>query len=131
MVRVAIIGASGYTGAESVEILLGHPQAELTYLTGRQDCGPLSDLFGRFKGRVSLDVEPLDLSKLADRADVALCCLPHKTSMTCVPQLLSAGCKVVDFSADYRLRDATVYEKTYDLEHVDPANLPHAVYGLP
>ncbi len=131
MVRVAVVGASGYTGAESVEILLGHPQAELTYLTGRRDCGPLSDLFGRFKGRVSMDVEPLDLSRLADRADVALCCLPHKTSMTCVPQLLAAGCKVVDLSADYRLRDAAVYEQTYGLKHADPANLAKAIYGLP
>ncbi|MCH7916429.1 MAG: N-acetyl-gamma-glutamyl-phosphate reductase [Planctomycetes bacterium] len=131
MVRVAIVGASGYTGAESVEILLGHPQAELTYLTGRQHCGPLSDLFGRFKGRVPIDVEPLDLSMLADRADVVFCCLPHTTSMACVPQLLAAGCKVIDFSADYRLRDAAVYEQTYDVKHADPANLPKAVYGLP
>ena len=132
MVRVAIIGASGYTGADSVEIIIKHPEAEVTYLTALPDeCGKLSDMFGQFKGRCDLDVEPLDLKKLADTADVALCCLPHKVSMGFVPKLLDAGIKVVDFSADYRLQNTAVYEQFYQVEHTDHVNLAHAVYGLP
>jgi len=131
MVRVAIIGASGYTGAESIEILLRHSQAKLTYLSALpEECGKASDLFGRFKGRCEMQVEPLDLDKLAKLADVALCCLPHKVSMGFVPRILDAGLKVIDFSADYRIKDVAVYEKFYQ-KHTDTGNLAKAVYGLP
>jgi len=131
MVRVAIIGASGYTGVESIEILLRHPQAKVTYLTALpEECGHIADLFGQLRGRLDMQVEPLDLDKLATLADVALCCLPHKVSMAFVPKLLKAGVKVIDFSADYRIRDVAVYEKYYS-PHTDRDNLAHAVYGLP
>lgn len=132
MIRVAIIGASGYTGADSAEILLKHPEAELTYLTALPDeCGKFSDMFGQFKGRCQLNVEPLDMDKLTNTADVALCCLPHKVSMGFVPKLLKAGLKVIDFSADYRLKNIDIYQKYYQVEHTDTANLANAVYGLP
>ncbi len=131
MIKVAIIGASGYTGAESIKILLNHSQAELTYLTALPDeCGAVEDIFPQFKGRCPLQIEPLDLDKLAKMADVALCCLPHKVSMGFVPRLLDAGLKVVDFSADYRIRDVTLYEKYY-VKHIDTENLKHAAFGLP
>jgi N-acetyl-gamma-glutamyl-phosphate reductase len=131
MVKVAIIGASGYTGADSIEILLRHPKAKLTYLTALpEECGLASEVFGQFKGRCDLAIEPLDLEKLAKKADVALCCLPHKVSMGYVPKLLAAGLKVVDFSADYRIQDVVVYEKFYQ-PHTDRENLKKAVYGLP
>ena len=132
MVKVAIIGASGYTGLESIEIILHHPQAELTYLTALpEECGHAGDVFGRLKGRCDMTIEPLDLAKLADVADVALCCLPHKVSMSFVQKLLKAGVKVIDFSADYRLKDVVVYEKFYDVKHTDLENLSHAAFGLP
>ncbi len=132
MVRVAIIGASGYTGADSIEIILRHAQAEVTYLTALpEECDHISALFGQFKGRVDLPVEPLNMDALASKADVVLCCLPHKVSMGFVPRLLDAGCKVVDFSADYRIKDTAVYETFYQVEHTDHANLKKAVYGLP
>jgi N-acetyl-gamma-glutamyl-phosphate reductase len=132
MIRVAIIGASGYTGAESIRILLRHGQAKLTYLTALpEECGQVEEIFPEFRGRCELPVEPLDLKKLADSADVALCCLPHKVSMQFVPQLLKANVKVVDFSADYRLKDVKVYEQFYKTPHTDTANLAQAVYGLP
>ena len=132
MVKVAIIGASGYTGAESIEILLRHSEAKLVYLSALpEECGRVSDIFGRFKGRCEMQVEPLDLSKLSDLADVALCCLPHKVSMGFVPKMLDAGLKVIDFSADYRLKDVAVYEKFYDVKHTDTANLAKAAFGLP
>ena len=131
MIRVAIIGASGYTGAESIRILLRHNQAKLTYLTALpEECGMVAEVFPEFRGRCDLPIEPLDLDKLAKMADVALCCLPHKVSMGFVPKLLSAGLKVVDFSADYRIKDVAVYEKFYQ-KHTDPVNLAKAVYGLP
>ena len=132
MIRVAIIGASGYTGAESIEILLRHSEAELTYLTALPaECGAVQDVFGQFKGRCDLQIEPLDLKKLPGLADVALCCLPHKVSMGFVPKLLDAGLKVIDFSADYRLKDVDVYEKFYEVKHTDTTNLARAVFGLP
>jgi len=132
MIRVAIIGASGYTGVESIEIILRHPEAELTYLTALEsECGHAEDIFGRLKGRCDMQIEPLDFDKLTGLADAALCCLPHKVSMGFVPKLLDAGLKVIDFSADYRLKDISVYEKFYDVKHTDTANLESAVYGLP
>ena len=73
MIRVAIIGASGYTGAESIRIILQHSQAELVYLTALpEECGAVEDVFGQFKGRCGLQIEPLDFGKLAGLADVAL-----------------------------------------------------------
>lgn len=132
MIRVAIIGASGYTGAESIRILLGHSESKLTYLSALpEECGAVEDIFPQFKGRCNLAIEPLDLDKLSKLADVALCCLPHKVSMEFVPKLLNAGLKVVDFSADYRIKDTAVYEKYYAVKHTDEANLKHAVFGLP
>lgn len=132
MIKVAIIGASGYTGAESIKIILRHSKAELTYLTALpEECGAVEDVFPQFKGRCNLQIEPLDFDKLSDLADVALCCLPHKVSMGFVPKLLDAGLKVIDFSADYRLKDVDVYEKYYEVKHTDTANLERAVFGLP
>lgn len=131
MIRVAIIGASGYTGLESIEILLRHPEAQVSYLTALpEECGHVADIFGSLRGRLDMHVEVLDMSKLADTADVVLCCLPHKVSMGFVPRLLDTGLKVIDFSADYRLRDVVVYEKFYQ-EHTDQENLAHAAFGLP
>jgi len=132
MVKVAIIGASGYTGAEAIEIILKHPQAQVTYLSALpEECGKLGDIFPQFKGRLALDIEPLDFDKLAEKVDVALCCLPHRVSMQFVPKLLKAGLRVVDFSADYRIKDVKIYEKFYKIEHTDTDNLETAVYGLP
>jgi N-acetyl-gamma-glutamyl-phosphate reductase len=132
MIRVAIIGASGYTGADSIDIILHHSQAKLTYLTALpEECGSVEEIFPQFKGRCNMAIEPLDLDKLASLADVALCCLPHKVSMSFVPKLLKAGVKVVDFSADYRIKDPVLYEKFYDVKHTDTENLKDSVYGLP
>ena len=131
MIRVAIIGATGYTGVEAIEIILRHPEAEISYLTALPDeCGHVEDIFPQLKGRCDVEVEPLDLTKLADQADVALCCLPHKVSMGFVPKLLATGVKVIDFSADYRIKDVAVYEEFYQ-EHTDKANLAKAAFGLP
>lgn len=132
MIRVAIIGATGYTAWEAMRILLVHPQAEVTYLTALpEECGSVGDVFGALEGRLEMEIEELDLDRLASKADVALCCLPHKASMSYVGKLLGAGLKVVDFSADYRMRDAWLYEQVYQVKHVDRENLAEAAFGLP
>ena len=132
MINVAIIGATGYTAEESIKILLGHPEAQVTYLTALpEECGSITEIFPVFRGRLDLPVEPIDLEKLSDLADVALCCLPHTVSMQFVCQLLDAGVKVVDFSADYRLHDAGLYRRVYKVEHRDAGNLSEAAFGLP
>ena len=131
MINAAIIGASGYTGSDAIGMLLNHNQAQLTYLTAlEEECGKVEEVFPRFKGRCDLEIEPLDFDKLSNKADVVLCCLPHKVSMGFVPKLLEAGLKVIDFSADYRIKNAEVYEKYYQ-QHTDKGNLAKAVYGLP
>ncbi len=132
MIKAAIIGATGYTGIEAIEILLRHPQAEVTYLTAlEEECGHAEDIFGRLIGRCDMQIEPLDFKKLSKLADVVLCCLPHKVSMGFVPKLLELGLKVVDFSADYRIKNKDVYERYYQVTHTDLKNLETAVYGLP
>lgn len=132
MIKVALIGATGYTGAESIEILLRHPQAELAYIgTIREKGASITDIFPRLKGRCEMQIEPLNVQKVKDTSDVALCCLPHKLAMGFVPQLLDAGVKVIDFSADYRIKDPAVYEKHYQVKHTDVSNIEKAVFGLP
>jgi N-acetyl-gamma-glutamyl-phosphate reductase len=103
----------------------------VTYLTALpEECGHVADTFGQLAGLLDMMIEPLDLDTLAAKADVALCCLPHKVSMGFVPKLLATGVKVIDFSADYRLKDVDLYEKFY-VPHTDKENLSNAAYGLP
>jgi len=132
MTNVAIIGATGYTGFESIQLLLRHPQARVTCLTARDDkCGPVTNIFPGLQGLLDIELESFDLKAVEAKADVAFSCLPHKESMAVVPQLLDAGLKVVDFSADYRLHDASLYESVYQVPHSDTDNLARAAFGLP
>lgn len=131
MVRVAVLGATGYTALELLRILIRHPQTEVTALTSRQPGTPISDVHPSLTGRLDLRLEDLDAESLAGRADVVFCCLPHVASMDAVPGLLHAGLRVIDLSADYRLRDPGVYEQWYGHVHTDPTRLGTTVYGLP
>ncbi len=129
--RVGIIGASGYTGEEAIKILLRHKHAEITALTALpEECGAIENIFASLKDRININIEPLDMEQFAEKVDVVLCCLPHKVSMGFVPKLLEKGLKVIDFSADYRLKDASVYEKYY-VKHTDKENIAKAAFGLP
>lgn len=131
MVRVGIVGASGYTGVELARLLAGHPEARLTVATSRQYADkPLAEVFPNLRKRVHIVCENLPVEELADRADFFFTAVPHKTAMGIVPKLLAAGKKVVDLSADYRIHDAAVYETWYQ-EHSSPELLNEAVYGLP
>jgi N-acetyl-gamma-glutamyl-phosphate reductase len=130
MTRVAVVGATGYAGAELVRILAGHPQVELTALTSRQYAGvPFSRVFPAFETLVDQACEELDIERLAQRAAVVFTALPHKLPMGIVPRLLDAGLRVIDLSADFRFQDRTLYERHYQ-PHTAPELLPGAVYGL-
>ncbi len=131
MTRVAILGGTGYTALELLKILLRHPHVRITALTSRTETGHVSDVHPSLAGRLDLKLENLSASQLAERADVVFGCLPHVASMEAVPGLLAAGLKVVDLSADYRLNDASVYEKWYGHAHTDVDRLATSVYGLP
>jgi N-acetyl-gamma-glutamyl-phosphate reductase len=131
MIRVAIQGATGYTALELLRILLRHPGVKVTAVTSRSETGHITDVHPLFKGRIDLKLENLTPEELAARADVVFCCLPHVASMETIPKLLAAGLKVIDLSADYRLRDPAVYEQWYGHIHTDPTRLGTTVYGLP
>ena len=132
MVRVAVVGASGYTALELIKILLRHPQVKITAVTSRQEGSPpISTVHPSLTGRLDLRCEDLSPEQIADRADVAFACLPHGASTAVIPKILAAGCKVIDLSADYRLSDPAVYEQWYGEVHTDPTRLGSTVYGLP
>jgi len=133
MVKVAILGGSGYTAVELLKILLRHPQVEVVAVTSRQDDTPLmADLHPVLTGRTSLRCEPFNADSLTARGvQCAFGCLPHGVSMDTLPALLERGLRVVDLSADYRLRDPNVYAQWYGESHGDLAHLAQAVYGLP
>lgn len=131
MLRIGIVGASGYTGEELARIITTHPGVELTVATSRQFAGQkISEVFPNLRGLVDITLENVALDELADRADLFFTAVPHQTAMDIVPQLLAAGCKVVDLSADFRLSDAAIYEEWYQA-HSAPEVLAQAVYGLP
>jgi N-acetyl-gamma-glutamyl-phosphate reductase len=132
MVKVAIVGATGYTALELIKLLLNHPQAEIAALCTRQEGSPpIETIHPSLSGRLNLTCENLTAPQIAERARFVFTALPHVASMAIVPELLKAGCRVVDLSADYRLNDPAVYEKWYGHAHTDPGRLGKAVYGLP
>lgn len=132
MARIGILGATGYTALELLKILARHPHAEVVALTTRQDNSPhISEVHPALAGLFDLCCENLTPEEVGSRCDVVFCALPHTASMEAVPQLLDAGCRVVDLSADYRLSDPGVYEKWYGHVHTDPTRLSSTVYGLP
>ncbi|MCE5334014.1 MAG: N-acetyl-gamma-glutamyl-phosphate reductase [Desulfobacteraceae bacterium] len=131
MVRVAIAGASGYTGFELVRLLSAHPFAQITMITSRQMKGQkLEDVYPALKRHCDLVFEEPDPAKLAAASDLVFTALPHEAAMDIIPGLLDLGVKVVDLSADYRIRDAAVYGAWYST-HKTPELLKEAVYGLP
>ena len=129
MVPVAIIGASGYTGLELVKILAQHPEFEIVYVATSEGETRLERLHPALEKVVSMPVEKADAAAVAEVAQLAFLALPHKTAMGFARELLDRGVKVVDLSADYRLK-LEAYETHY-CPHEDSKHLPEAVYGLP
>lgn len=131
MVKVAIVGASGYTGVELVRLLHAHPEVEITCVTSRQNVGEeLAAVFPSLQGAVAQVCDDVDVDLVCSKADFIFTALPHQTAMAVVPAFIRAGKRVVDLSADYRLRDVAVYEQWYQ-PHTSPELLAEAVYGLP
>ncbi len=131
MVRVAIAGASGYTGFELLRILCAHPSVRVAVITSRQQKGQrIDDFYPALKRHCDLVFEDFDPEKIAASSDLVFTALPHLASMDIMPSLLDRGLRVVDLSADYRLRDPEVYGKWYSA-HRTPELLKEAVYGLP
>ncbi len=130
MVRVGIVGASGYAGAELVRIVSGHPQARLAAITSRRHAGKRFDsLYPALAKCVSLKFEEFSAERLCDAADIIFTALPHRLPMTIVPALVAHGRKVIDLSADFRFNDAAAYEAAYQA-HSAASLLAEAVYGL-
>ncbi len=125
---IGIIGGSGYTGGELMRLLSQHPEANIKAVTSRSKKGQkISDTHAHLRKIVDLEFEDLTPVEVASRCDIVFTAVPHGTAMQVVPALIKAGIKVVDLSADYRLK-TDVFEKTYKLKHIDPRE---AVYGIP
>ena len=132
MIRVAVAGASGYMGAELLRLLHVHPEVTLTGVTSDRLSGErLDSTYPHLRGLTDLRFHELDPRWLVEVADVVFLALPHLESQRAVPVLRAGGAKVIDLSADYRLRNAGDYVEWYKAEHLDPDGLAHSVYGLP
>ena len=130
--RVGIIGGSGYVGGELLRLLLRHPKVEIKTVTSRKYAGEF--VFGvhpNLRGATSLKFVQQDLSGVADNCDLVFTATPHGASVGLVPKLLEVGLKVIDMSADFRLKNPEGYVKWYGWEHSSPELLKDAVYGLP
>ena len=131
MLKVGIVGGTGYTGVELLRLLLGHPEVDLTAITSRAESGRrVDDLFPNLRGHVDLVFSEPDSAALAD-CELVFYATPHNVAMNSVPELLDRNIRVIDLSADFRLRDADLWSSWYGEPHACPQLLEQAVYGLP
>ncbi|MEK6806034.1 MAG: N-acetyl-gamma-glutamyl-phosphate reductase [Pseudomonadota bacterium] len=131
MIEVGIVGGTGYTGAELLRIFAQHPAARVRVLTSRQEAGKRADaLFPHLRGSTDLVFSAPDEAALA-QCQTVFFATPHGTAMQSAPALLKQGAKVIDLSADFRLKDAALFKQWYQHEHSAPGLLKQAVYGLP
>ncbi|MEW6353489.1 MAG: N-acetyl-gamma-glutamyl-phosphate reductase [Pseudomonadota bacterium] len=131
MIKVGVVGGTGYTGVELLRLLAGHPHVTLQAITSRAEAGtPVADVFPNLRGHVALPFSAPDVKTLA-QCDVVFFATPNGTAMTQVPELLRAGVRVIDLAADFRLKDAALWQQWYGMPHACPDLLAEAVYGLP
>ncbi|MGZ3537792.1 MAG: N-acetyl-gamma-glutamyl-phosphate reductase [Thermodesulfobacteriota bacterium] len=129
--KVGIIGATGYTGLELLRFLIHHPQIEITALTSQKYAGvEIGQVFPALTNQIQIKCEELSAERISEKADFLFTAVPHKTAMEIVPVFYRKGKRIVDLSADFRLKDANVYEKWYQ-KHTATDLLPESVYGLP
>lgn len=130
-IRAGIVGGTGYTGAELLRLLSGHPEVDLTVITSRSEAGvAVADMFPNLRGRLDLAFSEPDPATL-ESCDVVYFATPNGTAMNLVPPLLEAGVRVVDLAADFRIKDPDVWQQWYKVPHACPELLEEAVYGLP
>ncbi len=131
MIKIGIVGGTGYTGVELLRLLANHPQAELLAITSRSEAGtPVADLYASLRGHVDLLFSEPD-SKTLSACDLVFFATPNGTAMKMVPELLEAGVRVIDLAADFRLKDPAEWEQWYGMPHSCTDILAEAVYGLP
>ena len=131
MIRVGIVGGTGYTGAELLRLLARHPRVSLAAITSRGEAGlAVADLFPHLRGRVNLTFSEPDLGRLGE-CDLVFFATPNGTAMNMAPDLLARGAKLIDLAADFRFKDSKIWEHWYDMPHACPELLDEAVYGLP
>ncbi|GGY80619.1 N-acetyl-gamma-glutamyl-phosphate reductase [Pseudoduganella plicata] len=130
MIKVGIVGGTGYTGVELLRLLAVHPEVQLTAITSRKEDGlPVADMYPSLRGRVDIAFSAPDKADLT-QCDVVFFATPHGVAMAQAPELLAKGVKVIDLAADFRIKDRAVFEKTYKIDHTAPELLEQAVYGL-
>jgi N-acetyl-gamma-glutamyl-phosphate reductase len=131
MIKVGVVGGTGYTGVELLRLLAQHPEVELVAITSRGEAGrPVADLFPNLRGRVELRFSDPAAAPL-DACDLVFFATPNGIAMEQAPALLAAGVRVIDLAADFRLADESVWSKWYGMRHASPDWLGKAVYGLP
>ena len=131
MIKVGIVGGTGNTGVELLRLLASHPSTELVAITSRSEKGkPVSALFPNLRGIVDMPFTEPTVANLKD-CDVVFFATPHGVAQNLVPETLAAGIRVVDLSADFRIRDIDIWEKWYAQKHAAPQLVSQAVYGLP
>jgi N-acetyl-gamma-glutamyl-phosphate reductase len=132
MIKVGIVGGSGYTGEILVGMVLRHPEAKLVFVTSESHKNEkVSDVYPHLEGICDLSYKAPDIDKLAGDADIIFLALPNGMAMNIAPKILDAGAKVIDLSADYRFKDAKVFKDWYKIDHSSTDLLGKAVYGLP
>ncbi|MEW8660085.1 MAG: N-acetyl-gamma-glutamyl-phosphate reductase [Candidatus Thiodiazotropha endolucinida] len=131
MIKVGVVGGTGYTGVELLRLLVAHPSCELVAITSRAESGKaVADLFPNLRGLTDLSFIAPDAAQL-DECDLVFFATPNGVAMTQVPELLAGGVRVIDLAADFRIADQAVWEQWYGMRHACPELLPEAVYGLP
>ncbi|MBU1043501.1 MAG: N-acetyl-gamma-glutamyl-phosphate reductase [Candidatus Omnitrophica bacterium] len=132
MLKAAIIGATGYTGEELIRILLKHPNVKISHLVSRSSRGaPISEMFPWLEKKLDLECHSqMDVEEMSQNTDIVFLALPHRVSMEIAPNFLSNGKRVIDLSADYRLKDINEYQKWYGVSHKSTEFVKESVYGL-
>ena len=132
MVRVGIVGVTGYSGRELLRYLLRHPQVQVTYVAARRltKPTPITEVYPELAGRLTLDYRPFVVREAVAACDAVFLALPHGVAMTVAPAFLKAGRYVIDLSGDFRLESAAAFAKAYGMRHRAPRHLRQAVYGL-
>jgi N-acetyl-gamma-glutamyl-phosphate reductase len=132
MIRVAVVGATGYTGGELLRILLAHPEVRIAHVTSESRPGQkIGDIHPFLRGRLDLALETFHAKRLADTCDVAFFALPHGVGSKNIADFVAHGKRAVDLSADFRLKNVKTYETWYKVKHASPGLLKKSVYGLP
>jgi N-acetyl-gamma-glutamyl-phosphate reductase len=131
MIKVGIVGGTGYTGVELLRLLARHPHAQVTAITSRKEAGmPVADMYPSLRGHIALPFVTPEEARLTE-CDVVFFATPHGVAMAQARELLKAGVKVIDLAADFRLRDVAEFERWYGMAHTCPDLLAESVYGLP